>query len=142
MEVTPLGRSDAMLAVHQYQSFGVTTAAPMTAEQLENPDFWVNVASRFKMGDEIRVTDVTCSYYALLFVTYASGHNVRVRVLGVETFDREEVAEAEAPFKVQLMGKQKFCIFEKGVAVPLFTDIPTKKEADRALADHMQALAR
>ena len=142
MEITPLKRTDAQLASFCYQSFGAIILKKLSKSEIVNPKIWVNVASRMEMFDEIRVVDENGSFMARLFVTYASGHNIRLKVLEYHVFEVENVHDAHEEFSVRNRGVHKWCVMQADNAEPIFKGIPTKIEAEKAKIDHMAALAR
>ena len=142
MEITPLRRSDVQLSSYCYQSFGAVIPKPLSKKDIVEPGLWVNVASKINMNDEIRVVDDNGSMMARLFVTYANGHDIRLRVLEHHVFETEDVAEKESPYFIKQRGVQKWCVMKKDTPDPVYANIATKHEAEKQLHEYRNALAR
>lgn len=114
----------------------------MTKAELINPSLWVNVASKMQMNDEIRVVDEDGSMMARLFVTYANGHDIRLRVLEHQVFETEDVKEPEEEYFIKQRGTHKWCLMKRDQADPIYSGIATKHEAEKQKYEYMNALAR
>lgn len=142
MELSPLRRSDLVLAQHGYQQFTATIDAPLSKEEIVDPKLWVNVAGKVRMLDEIRVTDYNGSFVARLFVTYANGHDIRLKVVEHIVFEVEDVPEADEQYFIKQRGTHKWCLMRKNFSDPIFSGIATKHEAEKQKAEYLAALAR
>lgn len=142
VEITPIKPTDVQLATHMYQSFGATLPKAVSKKEITNPAIWVNAASKMQMGAEIRVTDYDNSFMARLFVTFASGHDVRLKLLEYHVFEAEDVPAIESKYFLRQRGQQKWCIMDKDKPDPVFHSIPTKHEAEKKLHEYKAALAR
>jgi Tfp pilus assembly protein PilV len=144
--IEPLRKDDGFgAAEHKYQRFSATVPHNITEKQVESPEFWVNVASHFRAGDEVRVRADDDSFIALLHVTYANGNQVRLKTVyktAMEAVDHDALNQEQGDFKVQLMGVKKWCIRQISTAENVKENIPTQLEAMKELADYQKALAR
>lgn len=142
MKLSPLRRTDLLLAQHGYQQHCVTVDEPLTRAELVEPKFWANVASKVRMLDEIRVSDSSGSFYARLFVTYAQGHDIRLKVIEHHVFEVEDAPDYEEEYFLKQRGTHKWCLMKRGNPDPIFQGIATKHEAEKQKAEYLAALAR
>lgn len=142
MDNTPLRRTDLVLAQHGYQQFTVTIDKPISEKEIVDPKFWVNVASKVRMLDEIRVTDASGSFLAKLFVTHANGHDIRLKVTEYTVFEEEDVPDMDEEYFLKQRGTYKWCLMHKDRPEPIFSGIATKHEAEKQKAEYLAALAR
>lgn len=141
MDITPINRELVQPAPYQFNHFSVTVDQVIKREDLVNPGLWVNVGTQMTMNDEVRVVSSDASFLARLFVTFADGHNVRVRVLEYNVFEAVEVAEEDQEHFIAMKGTHKWCIMKQGVPEPIKKGIPTKAEAVKELDEYKTALA-
>ena len=141
MENQPLKRSDVQVFGTNYLVYGAVVPKQMSKEELTDPALWVNVATKFQMGCEIRVVDADCSFMARLFITYVNMHDVRLHVLEHHIFESSEVVDS-GEYEIRQRGVHKWCIMRKDHPDPVQSGIATKPEAQKQLDEYLQTLAR
>ncbi|MDC0600115.1 hypothetical protein OAO65_02275 [Flavobacteriales bacterium] len=113
----------------------------MSKEELTDPRFWANVAHKFQMGSEIRITDLDCSFMARAFVTYASQHDVRLHIIEYHVFETASDT-VDNEYYVKQRGVHKWCIMKQGNSDSIQSGIATKHEAEKQLDEYLKTLAR
>tara|TARA_R110002072_G_scaffold266030_1_gene424906 strand:+ start:8710 stop:9156 length:447 start_codon:yes stop_codon:yes gene_type:complete len=143
-KIEPLRKdADFGAAEHKYQRFSAIVPHDITEEQLESPDFWVNVGRHFGTGDEVRVCAEDDSFVALLHVTYANGNQVRLKLVYRTKMEVVDYSEQDhGDYKVQLMGRKKWCVRQISTGESIKEEIPTQQQAFKELADINRAMAR
>lgn len=130
------------LAKARYRQFDAMVPASVTLEDLTNPTLWTNIAAQVKPGDEIRVTVEDYSFVALLHVTYASGNQLRVKVVYASKLDDVSgVHNADELYEAKLKGPRKWCVVEKATGTVIQELIPTQIAALKEIDDLKRALA-
>jgi hypothetical protein len=144
--MNPLNTSNFGLAHHRMQHFVADVPPGTTDEQLTDRTIngmWVNVAKQLRVGDQITVRAVDCSFRAELEVIYISGHQVHTKIL--YRIDHEPISpmvyDDDAPYFIQLCGSLRYCIIERATGDRKFENIATKAQAERELSDYIKALA-
>lgn len=143
-KLEPLRRGDFGLAGHRYQQFDATVKSDLTLKDLENPELWVNVATKVNPGDEIRVRAEDDSFVALLHVTYSVGSQIRLKLVygtELEAVDYDAMHESSSVYELKMRGPKKWCIIQKETGDIVKELIPTQLEAQKELADLERALA-
>ena len=141
MENQPLKRTDVQVLGVNFLVYGAVVPKQMSKEELQNPEFWVNVAQKFQMGSEIRITDANCSFMARAFVTYINSHDVRLHVIEYHVFESAEVVDAGDHY-IKQRGVHKWCIMRKDNPDAIQQNIATKLEAEEQLDEYLKTLAR
>ena len=142
MEIQPLKRSDVQVFGTNFLVYGAIASKQLTKKEIVDPKLWVNVASKFVMGCEIRVVDVDNSFMARVFITFANQHDVRLHLLEYHVFETASVTTDEDEYTVRMRGPHKWCIMRKDDPDPVQSDIATKHEAEKQLTEYLNTLAR
>jgi hypothetical protein len=141
VDISPINRMAVKLAAHGYQQHCVCVDTVISKFDIVNQALWVNVCARMIAGDEIRVHTADASFMARMFVTFASGHDIRMELLEYHVFEEEDAQEDEE-YTVALKGTHKWCIMKRGNPEPIIKNIAKKDEAEKQLQEYKSALAR
>ena len=142
LEITPLKPSQIMLAQFGYQQFNVELNGQADKDNLTDPRLWVHVAGKLKMNDEIRVVCGSGTMLARLFVTFANGHDIRLKMLSYEVFEEEDVPNDNDEYFLRQRGQQKWCLMKKGDPNPIQMNMPTKEYVEQQKAEYIRSMRR
>jgi hypothetical protein len=142
-KVDPIRTTSFGLAEHSYRSFNAIAPSATTENELTNPKLWTLIAAQLRPGDEIRVVDEAAEWVAKLFVTYAQGSIVRVKITDYKRFGAEDAIEDDGidnRFEAKQKGVLGWCIVDKTTNENIKQNIPSRVEAERELEDYIKAL--
>lgn len=138
----PLDQRSFGLAKAKFRSFDAIVPDDLVLEDLENPKLWENIGRQLREGDEIRVRTMTHAFTALLYCTYASGAQVRMKlVYGAELEDVGERPVDETMYEVINLQHYGWCVRVRETGEIKVKNIPTQADAYRQMSDLMRALA-
>jgi len=142
--VEPIGLNKLTNMEHAARFFNVILPESIRKEDLERPEIWVNVGSKLAETSEIRVVAQDMSFVAYLFVTYALGSTVRVKVLSIHEWENTEDLEDESlqRYAVKRRGLKKWCIIDNVDGRVMYENIVTKQQAMSDREDLLKALSR
>lgn len=140
LEITPLKPNQLLLAQFGYQQFNVELNQHVSKEALTDPRTWSHVVGKLKMNDEIRVVCASGTMVARLFVTFANGHDVRLRVLSYEVFEEEDVSDDNDEYFIKQRGQQKWCLMKKGNPEPILKNLPDKPTAEQQKSEYLRTM--
>jgi hypothetical protein len=140
--VTPLIPAFVGLIEHKVRRFNADVPGSLTADDLENPDLWVNVAPQFEMGTEIRCLADDMSFVANGICTYSQGSTAKVKIITMHELDQvdDDFGDSTGAFEIKLRGPKKWCVINKNNGDVIKEYIPTQLEALRELEDYKKAL--
>jgi hypothetical protein len=115
---------------------------------LLKPDFWTHVAAKLRSGDRIEVTAEDLSYFAELMVlqadrTWAKVSMLRLHELTGEDPTADDMRTIGSEYRIQFKGPaKKHCVFRVKDGQLVAEGIAMKGDAERWIAEHVQALAK
>ena len=130
---------------HTNMNWTATVPAGTTLEDVLNPSYFANVASKITIYDRIQVRVDTGEWYAELLVVSCGrvwAKLVPIVKLDLTSKDDDQLdGEAFEKFIVQYRGPHlKFCVIRKEDSEPIKEHLQTKVEANTWLAAHVLAL--
>lgn len=141
-KIQPIRPNQVELQQHAYNIFSVRVPADIVPEQLCDPDLYVHVAAKFKMGDELRIIPNDFSYRAEVIVSYTDGKDIRLRPISCIPLDPVNSGKpidmkSAANFKLVMRGQQKWCVQRLSDGEWIVDNIPTKGEAETWLQNYI-----
>lgn len=109
---------------------------------ISSPCYWVNVASKVKVGHEIVAKNEDLTVYCRMLVQYAQGNDIRLWVLEYVEMGEVEEEVRTSNYDVRRKGTKGWCVIDKRTGVIVFRDIATQVDAYQRMADHERALSR
>ena len=136
----PLGLSELTQNQHAFTVWSIAVNPDMR-DHLENPRLYEHVASRLKMGDEIRFHAHDYSWVAYVMVTHVFGPVCKCRVMkGFEFQTPQEILDVQpvAPYHIKWRGPKKFSIMTNDGKV--FAEMIEEKEDAEKQLDQLLAM--
>ena len=139
----PLNRSRLYQADH-FRTIHCACVEQVTSrEQLLDPMFWKHVSAGFHIGDLIEVYDEGMSFWGRFMVRGCGEGWATLAELEWKDFDPAENAEPDPDYKVEYGNRHtKYRIIRLADRHVVKDNIETKSQAERDLADYLQALRR
>jgi hypothetical protein len=115
----------------------------VTADDVQQPEFWAHVATKLRRMDMIEVLAEDESYYAELLVMDAGVGFAKVKMLRfVELEAAGESTEANSAFKIEWKGiAKKYSVIRKSDSVTLRDGFTKKFDAETWVRGHASAMA-
>ena len=145
-EVEPLRNSGDVFGAraHKVHDFNVIVDGGLTAEDLEDPKFWVNVAKNFEMGNtEIRIQAYDLSFIAHGICTYVGGTTARIKIysfIKLDEVSHNNIIDPVDEYIVKMMGPKKWCIVNNSNGEVIKENLETQLIAMQELSDFKKAL--
>lgn len=117
-------------------------------EDVQKPEFWAHVAAQLKPNDRIEVVPHDFAWFAELIVmtcdrTWAKTALLRFVELTGHEVSHELRVPLSAGYKVEYKGPtKKHCVIRESDKTIVQEGIALKAEAERWVAEHVQAMAR
>lgn len=142
--VVPLPNNLLGIAAHTIRSFNLVAPEGIEVEDLENPALWVNFGGKLLDGSEIRVVASDMTWVAYLFVTYALGSTVRVKVLNsYELEDTSQIDDGdEGRYHIKRSGTRKWCIIDTVDGRAIIEGLVSKTQAYIEREDLLKAMRK
>lgn len=140
-QVIPLKLDGIQLSEHAYSRFSARVPAGTTADDLVDPEFYVHVIPKLKMGDEIRAIPTDFAFRAEVIVSYTDGKRVRLRLISFIELDdttRELDTMHRKNYELKMRGQQKWCVQRLSDGEFIKELIPTQQEAINWLEDYLK----
>jgi len=141
-KIQPIRPNQVELQQHAYNVFSVRVPANIIPEQLCDPELYVHVINKLKMGDELRIIPEDFSYRAEVIVSYTDGKDIRLRPISCVPLDPVNSGKAldpmsKANYRLLMRGQQKWCIQRLSDGDWIKSNIPTKGEAETWLMNYI-----
>ena len=139
LKVNPLRPSDFGTVEHKVNRFNAEVPGEY-ADHLENPELWVNCASKMEMGCEVRCIADDMSFVAYGICTFAQGSTVKIKILKFHELDAVDPEMADDDYELKLCGSKKWCIRKTSDGSVIKEGMATQLEGMRELDDYKKAL--
>lgn len=143
---SPCLRSSLSLAEHASVTYVLLADETVSRETLTDPMYWKLVAPQLRPNTIIQVHPLDGSYWAELLVTESGANYAVVKELRFVPIDMEKpmdgVDDIEDLYDIKRSTGNKYKIYRKGEADPVFDGLPTKEAARQKLRMHIQALRK
>ena len=142
VRIEPLRRDGIQLSDHAYQKFSARVPRGTPREALCNPDLWVHVIGKLRMGDEIRIIPDDFAYRAEVLISYTDGKRIRLKPISFVELDDvapEIDVRHRKNFVLKMRGQQKWCIQRLSDGAWIQELIPTQGEAEAWLDKYLEA---
>ena len=143
--IAPLLPKHFGLAEHKFRRFNAVVPPGLDKDTILDPTLWAMIAPQCRMGDEIRCIAEDNSFYALLFVSFSQGTDIRVELIhgtSLEDADLSEINDELNDYIVEQKGQLKFCIVKKSTGERIKEGIATKAQAEKELEEYRKILRR
>lgn len=130
-------------ATHAYNAFSVVVPNRLSKEILESPEMWRHVGAQLQPGAEVRITALDSSFYAIAYITYSAGSEVRAKLVlytELESVNYSGQQYLSSPYTVEFHPGTNWCVIKKETGEVIFSDIPTQSKAFRELEEYSRAL--
>lgn len=142
IKVDPLRPASFGLIEHAVRRFNAVVPGNL-ADNLEDPNLWVNVANKMEMGCEVRCVADDMSFVANGICTFVQGSTVKIKIYEfheLDAVDQVAMADEAADFEIKLRGPRKWSIVKKSDGSIVKEDMATQLIAMKELEDYQTAL--
>lgn len=141
--IDPLRTDEFGLVTHRVTQFDANVPGHTSKEDLESPEFWVNVANKLIMGSEIRCLADDMSFVAYGICTFVQGSTAKIKINVIHKLDQVNYDDYDSnagAYETKLRGPKKWCIVKSTTGEVIKEDMPTKAIAEKELEDYQKAL--
>jgi hypothetical protein len=145
LKISPLHRGEFGADQHKVKRFNAFVPGVYTIAELENPEFWANVAHSMEVGCEVRCLAKDMSFVARGICTFQQGSTAKIKIFEfhkLDEVDYEALSDEASDYLVKFRGPRKWSIIKKSTGEVVKEDISDQTKAYKELDDYKAALRR